>query len=261
MGILPFVRAQLRCRRAPGRLPRMNNQRVRLRGDIRRAPLAATGLPVSRCGSAALLGASVMLLLTLSVLSNVASAACSRADVDHFLSRGFTPEQVVLLCGAADGDAYPDGDGASMPRNTERADAERALRDVLLRGVDAERVDVDGSGLRWRTTACAEYGPPNLAGQPRERCGRLHVEVEREGLTVDGLRRQILFFGEHGIALRGRILQSWEVDMTDLMPADQARLRDNMQRAPETVLLPLHARTDPESIAQTLQRWIDTPAP
>lgn len=43
------------------------------------------------------IGAAGVFVL-LEALPTIAAGACSREDVDHYLSRGFTPEQIVKLC-------------------------------------------------------------------------------------------------------------------------------------------------------------------
>ena len=182
----------------------------------------------------------------------VANAACSRADVDHFLSRGFTQEQIVLLCGGSMKEA-------DEPLVQEATEAERELRDLLLRAVDARRVDVGADHLEWQSEQCVEFAAPNLAGRPRERCGMVTRRVGRDQFTVGEIRRQVLFFGEHGVELKGVISQVWDIKTDGMMSADIRRLQENTPETTDSALLPLHGKADPDEIAGALQRWSATP--
>lgn len=179
-----------------------------------------------------------------------ASAACSRADVDHFLSRGFSHEQVVLLCGGRDGEP----ETALVQETTE---TERELRELLLRSVDAERVEVDSHALRWRSKLCASYAPDNLAGRPRERCGMVTQSVSREAIEIGDVRKKVLIFGDNGIEIGGPIQQQWDINTEGLSKADQNRLAENTGSELAATLLPLHSSADPEDVAQALRRWRD----
>lgn len=202
-----------------------------------------------RLGPASAVIAAVMLT------QQTAAAGCSRADVDHFLSRGFTPEQVVLLCGGKVGDDADSTDaGAIVQESTE---AERDLRELLLRSVDARRIDLDATRMQWEGELCVEYAPPNLAGRPRERCGPVTFTAERDDIVVGEVRERVLFFGEHGVELRGRIAQTWEMDMQGLSSSDRRRLQENSPPVTDSAVLPLHDRVDPAEVAGALRRWID----
>ncbi len=186
----------------------------------------------------------------LCLTATASHADCSRADVDHFLGRGFTPEQVVLLCG---GDGNNSGSEIVVEESTE---AERDLRELLLRSVDARHVDVDANHLQWEGELCAEYAPPNLAGRPRERCGPVTIQATRNAVQVGEVRKQVLFFGEHGVELVGHIEQGWKIDPEGLSAADRRRLQENTPAVTDSALLPLHDRADPEEVAVALRRWI-----
>lgn len=185
------------------------------------------------------------------LMAPAAQAACSRADVDHFLARGFSQEQIVLLCGG-------DVRDTPTPVADEAVTAERALRDLLLRSVDAPYVDLSGPHLEWRDKVCLEYAQPNLAGRPRQRCGLVTRRLQAGSFAVEGFERQVLFFGNHGVVLAGQIQQRWDMPMDDLHPADQQRLREAMSEEAGSALLPLHASVEPAEVAAALERWSDS---
>ena len=187
-------------------------------------------------------------MLALVLTGQAWSAGCTRADVDHFLSRGFSTDQVVLLCGG-------DMDAAQAPQPDTSMEAEQALRELLLRSVDANNLEVNSRLLRWEQDVCLEYAPPNLAGRPREICGPVTRELERGAFVTGEQLRQVLIFGEHGVELVGPVRQQWRIDGSRLIPADQQRLRERMQVESRSVILPLYPRADPAEIAAALDRW------
>lgn len=188
--------------------------------------------------------------LVLLLTAESAIAACSRADVDHFLNRGFTPEQVVLLCGGS-------ADDSETPLVQESTETERELRDLLLRSVDAKRVDLDERELSWRQESCAEFAADNLAGRPRERCGEVVYRIAREELEIGEIRERVLIFGEHGVEIQGLIHCEWDMDLSGLSKADRRRLAENTPSETRSALLPLHPSATPEEISRALERWRD----
>lgn len=184
-------------------------------------------------------------------------AACSRADVDYFLSRNFTTEQVVALCG---GESVQ---GADAPKDTpivisEATEAERELRDLLLRTVDAQKVDVTAESVAWTDKRCVEYAAPNLAGRPRELCGPVRIKVARESLSTGQLHHRVLFFGDHGVELLGEVEQQWRLDQAGLSDTDRRRVAEATPSQVDSVLLPLHSSAEPKEVGSSLQRWAET---
>lgn len=156
----------------------------------------------------------------------------------------------MLLCG---GDTNKSGSEIVVEESTE---AERDLRELLLRSVDAKHVDVDANHLKWQGELCAEYAPPDLAGRPRERCGPVTIQASRNAVQVGEVRKQVLFFGEHGVELVGHIEQDWKIETEGLSVADRRRLQENTPAVTDSALLPLHDRADPEEVAAALRRWV-----
>lgn len=189
-----------------------------------------------------------LLMLALASAAPAWGAGCTRADVDHFLSRGFSTDQVVLLCGG-------DIDAAQSPQPDASMEAEQALRELLLRSVDANNLEVNAELLRWEQKVCVEYAPANLAGRPREICGPVTRELRRGEFVTGEQHRQVLIFGDHGVELVGPIRQHWGIDGSDLIPADQKRLQQRMQVEARSVILPLYPRADPAEVAAALDRW------
>lgn len=79
--------------------------------------------------------------------------------------------------------------------------------------------------------------------------------MQRNGLAVEGVARRILFFGDHGVRLQGRVDQQWAIATDSLSQADARRVAERTPARVRETLLPLRPGADPTTVAAAVQRW------
>lgn len=182
----------------------------------------------------AALAAAVWLICT------SAQAACSRGDVDYYLDKGFTPEQVAALCGDDRPDNRPDvrrserrdeahdappPRPAAKPRRAGKDADERAPRATaserrrmgedayfMVSALAAWDVKLTRSGLEYTRKLCF------TAGQTREVEGRTKIcpdvrhRIHFKGLQVGDYKRKYYFVGQREIEVTGKIQRKMTYD-------------------------------------------------
>lgn len=195
-----------------------------------------------------------------------AFGACTRSDVDYYLARGFTREQVVGLCTGkpAAGNAAPaalpqeaspkpgDAAGSDLPAETaqekpkepESATAhtkrltgatEGGLEDFFGSAIDGYDIHLSEKALHYTRRTCIEYGPYNQFGIKTEACPDVRYTVERSGLTVKSVKQALLILGNLEATVSGRIERKI-VDLDRYEPPLREAIQAHLEKGPETVI-------------------------
>jgi hypothetical protein len=142
---------------------------------------------------------------------DLAVAACTRSDVDYYLEKGFTREQVVAIC---TGRSLPKGGVEPIPNRTPLAPTLSAppiqkpaedLEDFLRSAIDGYDVQLTDKALHYTRKTCIEYGPYNQFGIKTEACPDVRYSITREGMEVRKIKQAMLIFGNYEVIVTGRI--------------------------------------------------------
>ena len=134
-------------------------------------------------------------------------AYCTRNDIDHYLSKGFAPEQVTALCTqTTSGNSQvvapalrnsPDKDPQSLvapPSTSAITGEQQRARDFMFSTIDAEDVRFEGGELLFQRTVCAEYGNKSSSGQRYRACVDTKFSVQLASLNiVEYKSRNVIF--------------------------------------------------------------------
>lgn len=163
--------------------------------------------------------------LAAAIAAPAQAADCAREDIDHYLDRGFTPQQVLALCRP--------GEPAAAPAEAESGTAISFLRDALA--VYDLRLDADS--LRYSRELCVEYDEPNLAQQRKRACGVAHYRIGREGLEVVDSSRKLLFWGSDALTVTSPAIdRDYALGQEQLKTRDQRELAAELEQGPTTRL-------------------------
>lgn len=182
------------------------------------------------------------LLLTASAAT--LAADCSREDIDHYLDRGFTPQQVVALCRSESSvsEALPSTENASY------------WRDV----VDAVEVSLDADALSFRRDQCVEYDRPNYAEQRKKACGKVSYRIGLDGLKVLDTKQQLLFWGANALIVSSPdIRREYALGQNDLRSRDQRLLATELEQG-DRATIPLRDGVAAEVAGRKLQALADS---
>ena len=163
----------------------------------------------------------VAIALNLSVLllyAPPAQAECSRNDVEYFLKKGFSREQVAAICEIAkpkrygspteqDGEDYDahNRDLEARPRIEQRLQKEDDDILLLKTAIAGEDIRITPNWLDFKNPVCISVGnSPNIENRVKV-CPQVLHRVYFKGLRVKEYRRKYLLFGTQEIEVEGTI--------------------------------------------------------
>ena len=163
------------------------------------------------------------------------AAACTRADVDYYLEKGLTREQVAAICGegpapgrerdrrAQDHEAYDDA-----PKAGTRAERSRRERDengaFLQSAVSAWDVEVTPRHLSYTRKLCLGAGANPEATTRIKICPEVRHRVYFAGLEVHGHQREFVLLGTREIEVTGKVKRKLLHDFDEYPSETRRRL-------------------------------------
>lgn len=211
--------------------------------------------------------ARLPLLLCLLCAAAQARAECAREDVQFYLDKGFTQEQVTKLCAPAAGAARPEAGRyrAYTEEYVDREDEEytarmRVEREVFLRNaIEATDIRVDGGRLHYTRENCVSEGVEKDRAFGLKACPEVQFRIRLAGLSIDEkeYKRRFLF-GLPLIQVTGEIERSALPGGFDHIPNEYNRklLRAKLERGP-TTKIPLRRGVDFHFARTALQDIVD----
>ncbi len=155
-------------------------------------------------------GLGLSLVLTLSM--SAASAECEREDVEFYLEKGFTHEQVAQLCATTGSAKKKEGYQSYTGEYVERRDAEyearmRVEREVSLRNsIEGSGVRMVGGWLEYVRKQCVSEGVEKDRMFGLKSCPKIRFRIRLAGLKIDEREYKKRFlFGQKMIRVEGRI--------------------------------------------------------
>jgi len=183
---------------------------------------------------------SLALLLTF-LVSFSAYAECNREDVQFYLDKGFTQEQVTQLCSAAStgGESAPDytpyqqkviiyKEGGGEPQGIKDGltREEREAVNTLKAGGDISKLNVTPETISYTAKTCIISASSPEFSQRYKDCVDVDFVVQRKDLTVSASGKKLLLFGSQHVTLEGDIEATPKRDW-DSYPID---IRRSLQR-------------------------------
>ena len=154
-----------------------------------------------------------ILFLLLCFMSTSAWAICERSDVEFYLSKGFSPEQITRLC-AEPGSAANLAPQATIPTvvapppavlNTQRQG--QILAD-LTKALKVEGLAIENGSLVFRQRFKAKFGEEDVFGNLQEVKPTMHVSIELSSLRLIKAAKRIPIIRGAYVLLSGEIQQS-----------------------------------------------------
>ncbi|MBC6413476.1 MAG: hypothetical protein GDA45_00860 [Chromatiales bacterium] len=168
-----------------------------------------------------------------------ATAECNRNDVEYFLKKGFSREQVTAICEVA----KPQRFGESTPQNQEDYEAynkqlearlriERKLQkeedDILLlkTAIAGEDVKITADWLDFKSPFCIAAGNnPDVEARVRV-CPLVLYRIYFKGLQVKEYQRKYVIFGKRELEVEGTIKRKLLNDLRGYPPGIRMELLD-----------------------------------
>ncbi|MCU7845279.1 MAG: hypothetical protein KZQ93_15730 [Candidatus Thiodiazotropha sp. (ex Monitilora ramsayi)] len=196
--------------------------------------------------------------LALITCADLAYAACSRSDVEYYLSKGFTPDQVTAICTSSSTPALkemPDeqaspavippaakpGDNAprQTPQNLEQHTDSGTARDneqflkIAIKGRD---IQLTRDTLRYTRKMCVQIGEEDLYGFAPKACPDVKFVIALEGLEVLKTGKKYLLYGSGEAWVRGSIQREIIGQLADQKPRDRKLILEKMETGDQTTI-------------------------
>ena len=150
-----------------------------------------------------------LLTLPLSTYTNSSYAECAREDIDHYLNKGFTPEQITAICTKA---LVRPADKKSTDNSkliTETNIGQNTLlkknEQLLIEAIKGRNILLTNDALQYTLKICVEYGEEDLYGFAPNACPVIKFIIARKNLEVIKSQKKYIFFGDNEIKIKATI--------------------------------------------------------
>lgn len=125
--------------------------------------------------------------LLLTGASTSYAADCSRADIDHYLDKGFTPTQIIELCGqpAKTPPAKPMEPQAAPEPKASRGSEEEIREEIYLQtALDVEQVKLTPEALILVHDRCLPYGDTDVMDMKAQACLTMETRIKWKDMEI-----------------------------------------------------------------------------
>jgi len=133
-------------------------------------------------------------------VSSFAHAKCDRDEVDYYLSKGFSTDQIVVLC----------GDSRSAPTEQFRNDPEakdspayNRVDQLFSLSIDAQRVYISDTHLHYSQVKCLEFGKKQFNSGRKAFCPTFAYAIAFKDLEILDVKRASLFSKKKLMRVKG----------------------------------------------------------
>ena len=187
------------------------------------------------------------------------ASSCNMGQIDQFLQRGFTHEQVVELCGnpqtaepsfssQQDSEPTPTQEPATQP-NSEIDKDTFYLQTVI----DADKVEVTPEAIIYWRDRCYAYGSEGFTGFRPEACVNMRTTINRKKLKVVRAAKAIIMIRDQEMIVSGEIKQD-VLNPKKLKPKTLKSFNSDYPSSLTEINIPVKKGIDPVKVAETLKR-------
>jgi len=150
-----------------------------------------------------------LLTLILCIYTNSSFAKCTRKDIDHYLNKGFTPEQITTICSNAPTIATDNEPTNDSKQITETDIDQKTLIKknelLLMEAIKGRNILLTNDTLQYTLKICLEYGEEDLYGFAANACPVIKFTIARKNLEVIKSQKKYIFFGDNEIKIKATI--------------------------------------------------------
>ena len=231
-----------------------------------------------------------ILISFLFAASSAWANACSKEDIDFYLKRGFTHEQVVRLCSNAPVMMQKSAPAQQIPApvSTQQtaptpvqtmpapavttvtppvetavptiapapkpAASEVSQSDLIYfkTAINSDQVDLTPDALTYLLGGCIKYGDADFNGFKEEACVKTRTTISRKGLQVVEAQKGILLIRDQKLIVAGDIKRE-VLDADKLKPKKRNAFLAEYALNPGQLNVPVRSGIDPRDVAARLQ--------
>lgn len=214
--------------------------------------------------------------LALSIYASPGYAECARDDINFYLGKGFTPEQITAICTTASGKP---ANNESI-NNTEQQGAEKLSDEelsteeitetntgqttslkkneqFLKEAINGRNILLSNDSLQYSLKTCYNYGEEDQYGFAPKACPIVKFVIALKGLEVTRSGKKYIFFGDHEIEVKSKkITREITAGLEEHKPEEQQQIQKHLESGDQTII-PIRddiSLTDVEQVLLQLSR-------
>ena len=193
--------------------------------------------------------------LVFMMLSSQANAACSRDDVNFYLDKGFSTDQIAAMCSEA---PTPASDvPQSEAQKSEQHSASPEVDDNALflnRAIKAQEISLSSDSLSYtQEKMCMEYGEEDLFGFTPKVCPDVIFTIALKGLEVLDTGKKYGFYGTPEVRVKSSAIKRDIIgELKDQKPEDRELILNVFEQGNETAI-PIRDDFSLEQVKQVLE--------
>lgn len=188
------------------------------------------------------------------MFSNQVNAACSRDDITFYLDKGFTTDQITVLCSEAAGTASKTSQ--TEAQDTEQLPASAAVDDnelFLQRAIKAQKINLSSDSLNYtQEKMCMEYGEEDLFGFTPKVCPDVTFSIALKGLEVTDTGKKYGFYGTPEVRVKSSVIKRVIIgELKNKTPEERELIIEKFEQGFETAI-PIRDDFSLEEVKQVL---------
>lgn len=180
-------------------------------------------------------------IISFACLSQAVHAGCNRDDVEFYLSKGFSTDQITTLCDSTkinknNSDRTTSDSPIKQTQASESPDIEN--KQLFLReAIKGRNVLLTDNTLTYTLRVCITYGEEDMFGFAAKACPDIRFSVNLAGLNVQQPEKKSLFSPD-SIEIEGRITRSI-IDGLEKFKPEEQKLISSLIETGNTTRIPV----------------------
>ncbi len=197
-------------------------------------------------------GVIFIVFLLVMMFSNHANATCNREDVEFYLSKGFTADQITALCAAvAPARETPQSKQLNSKQHSDSVVVDDSVL-FLKRAIKAQNIKLNSDSLSYTQKNCIEYGEEDLFGFTPKVCPTVKYIILLKGLEVTETGKKYYFYGTQEVWVKSTIKREIIGELKDQNPEEREMILEKFEKGDETAI-PVRDDFSLEKVKQVLQ--------
>lgn len=214
---------------------------------------------------------SAALGLATLISTNAMANNCSMQQIDQYLKKGFSHDQVVKLCTAtapkaqqapvASGNLYDSLSGTTSntaspatQSSPQTANSEDQLYFATV--LEGSPVKVSNDKLSYESKECAVYGERDISETRDKACIRSRVNIIFDGLQVVRAQKGVMLIREQELIVKGNITREY-LDTGKLNKYQMQAVQSQLPMEMTTLNIPVKKGINPKDVVARLNRFIN----
>ncbi|RDH80752.1 MAG: hypothetical protein DIZ80_17145 [endosymbiont of Galathealinum brachiosum] len=189
-------------------------------------------------------------LTGLSLFSQNALSECNRDDVEFYLSKNFTTQQITELCKASSEEkSVPVIVSSKTQINLSDDEA------FIKQAIDARNIIISKEYLEYTLRVCVEYAEEDNYGFSPKVCPDIRYKIALNDLEAEETDKKLFFFGENGIDVEGDISREVLSGLEKRSDEEKKYLFKRLESGDETNI-PVREGVSSKKAAQVLNKLL-----